>query len=66
MDNVAGELCDVSKVACWQAEKGGGQRLVISEQGKFAGFEEKVEMANGGVSCQEFMVEGGIFGLGGG
>ena len=73
MDNVASKLCYVSKVTLLaggprrrRTEKGGGQRLVISEQGKFAGFEEKAEMANGGVSCQEFTVKGRIFGLGGG
>ena len=56
MNNVAGELDDVSKVALLSGgprrrgtEEGRGSRLVISEQGNFAGLEEKAEMANGGV-----------------
>ena len=73
MDNVAGKLCYVSKVTLLaggprrrRTEKGGGQRLVISEQGKFAGFKEKAEMANRGVGGEEFTVKGGILGFGGG
>ena len=45
-------------------EKGGGQMLVICEQGKLAGFKEETEMADGGVSCKEFTIKGGVLGFG--
>ena len=31
---------------------------MICEKGKFTGFKEKTEMANGGISCKEFTVKG--------
>ena len=36
---------------------------MIGEKGKFAGFKGKSEMVNGGVSCKEFMIKGGVLGL---
>ena len=39
---------------------------MISKKGEFTSFEEKTEMANGGVSCEEFTIKGGVFGFGGG
>ena len=38
---------------------------MISKKVKFTGFEEKTEMAKGGVSCEEFTIKGGVFGFGG-
>ena len=39
---------------------------MICEKGKLPCFEKKTEMANGGISCKEFTIKGGIFGFGGG
>ena len=39
---------------------------MICEKGKITGFEEKTEMANGGISCEEFTIIGGVLGFGGG
>ena len=71
MDNVTSKLCYVSKVTLLaggprrrRTEKGGGQRLVIGEQGEFAGFEEKAEMANGRIGGEELTVKRGILGFG--
>ena len=47
-------------------EKGMGKRFMIGEKGKFSGFKEETEMADRGVSCKEFMIEGGVLGFGGG
>ena len=70
MDNITGEFGDVGKMAClsggpqWRGtEKGLGERLVICEKGKLAGFKEEMEMADCGVSCKEFMIEGGVLGF---
>ena len=37
---------------------------MIGEKGKLTSFEEETEMANGGVSCKEFMIKGGVLGFG--
>ena len=37
---------------------------MIGEKGKFAGFKGETEMANGGVSCKEFTIKGGVLGFG--
>ena len=73
MENVTGEFRDIGKMACLSGgpkqrgiEKGAGKRLMIGEQGKNSGFKEQTEMADGGVSCKEFTIKGGVFGLGGG
>ena len=65
MDNITGKLGDVGKVVSlsrgpWRrrTEKGLGERLMICEQGKFAGFKGESKMANGEVSCKEFMIKG--------
>ena len=47
-------------------EKGVGERLMIGEKGELTGFEEETEMADGGVSCKEFTIKGGVLGFGGG
>ena len=39
---------------------------MICEKGKLTDFKKKLEMANGGVSCKEFTIKGGVFGFGGG
>ena len=39
---------------------------MIVEKGKLTGFKEEREMANGGISCEEFMIKGGVLGFGGG
>ena len=41
-----------------------GERLVICEKGKLAGFKEETKMADCGVSCKEFKIEGGVLGFG--
>ena len=33
---------------------------MIGEKGKLTGFEKETEMANGGVSCEEFMIKGRV------
>ena len=38
---------------------------MIGEEVKFTCLKEKAEMANGGVSCKEFRIKGGVFQLGG-
>ena len=70
-DNVTNEFEDVGNMARLfggqrrrGTEKSMGKRLMIDEQGKNSGFKEKTEMADGGVSCKEFMIKGGVFGLG--
>ena len=47
-------------------EKGVGEGFIISEKSEFSSFKEKTEMADGGIDCKEFRIEGGILGLGGG
>ena len=47
-------------------EQGQGKKLMICEKGKLTCFEEESEMANGGISWEEFTINGGILGLGGG
>ena len=42
---------------------GMGKGLMIGEQGEFSSFKEKTEMAERGIGCKEFMIEGG-FGFG--
>ena len=37
---------------------------MIGEKGELTGFEEKAEMADGGVGSKEFTIKGGIFGFG--
>ena len=37
--------------------------LVVGEEGEFLTLHEETEMADRGVSCKEFFVEGGVFGL---
>ena len=71
VDNIIGKLRDVGEVASlfrgpWRRrkEKGMGERLMIGEQGKFAGFKGESEMGNGGVSCKEFTIKGGVLGFG--
>ena len=71
MDNITGELRDVGKMAHLSGgprrrgtEKGVGERLVICEKGKLAGFKEETKMADCGVSCKEFKIEGGELGFG--
>ena len=70
MDNVTGEFGVVCKMSGGPrrrgTEKSLSKRLMISEQGKNSGFKEKMEMADGGVSCKEFTIEGGVLGFGGG
>ena len=46
-------------------EKGVGERLIIGEKGKLTGYEEETEMVDGGVSCKEFTIKGGVLGFGG-
>ena len=55
-------------MSVWQrgTEKGMGERLLIGEKGKLTCFEEKTKMGNGGVSCNEFTIKGGVLGSGGG
>ena len=52
----------------WQrgTEKGMGERLTICKKGELTGFEEEMKMADGGVSCKEFTIKGGVLGFGGG
>ena len=45
-------------------EKSVGKRLMIGEQVKNSSFKEEMEMADGGESCKEFTIQGGVFGLG--
>ena len=73
MDNITGELGDVGEMACLSGgprrrgkEKGEGERLMIGKKSKLTGFEEEMEMANGGVSCKEFTIKGRVLGFGGG
>ena len=73
VDNITGELRDVGEMLCLsggplrrRTEKGGGERLMIGEKGKLKCFEEETKMANGGVSCKEFTIKGGVLGFGGG
>ena len=73
MDNITSELGNVGKIARLSGgpqrrgtEKGEGERLMIGKEGKLTGFEEESEMANGGVSCKEFTIKGGVLGFGGG
>ena len=47
-------------------EKGVGERFMIGEKGKFVGFKGELEMANGGISCKEFTIKGGVLGFRGG
>ena len=47
-------------------KQGKGKGFMICEKGKFLGFKEKAEMGNGGVSCEEFTIKGGVFQFGGG
>ena len=46
------------------AEKDVGERLMIGEKGKLTSFEEETKMANGGISCKEFMIKGRVLGFG--
>ena len=39
---------------------------MICEKGKLMCFKEESEMANGGISNEEFTIKGGILGFGGG
>ena len=48
------------------AELGVRQGLVVCEKGKFTTLQKKTEVADRGVSCQEFSVKSGVFGFGGG
>ena len=36
---------------------------MISEKGKLTGFEEETEVKDGGVSCKEFTIKGGVLGF---
>ena len=49
-----------------KTEQGLGKGFMISEKDKLRCFEKESEMANGGISCEEFKIKGGILGLGGG
>ena len=73
MDYITGEFGDVGKMARLsggprrrRTEQGRGKRLMICEKGKLTCLEEESEMANGGVSCEEFTIKCRILGLGGG
>ena len=73
MDNITGELGDVGEMGCLSGgpqrrgtEKHVGERSMISEKDKLPCFEEETEMTNGGVSCKEFTIKGGVLGFGGG
>ena len=70
-NNATGEFGDVGEMACLSGrprrrgtEKSLDKRLMIGEQGKNSGFKEKTEMADGGVSCKGFTIEGGVLGFG--
>ena len=41
-------------------EMGMGKGLMIGEQGEFSSFKEKTEMADRGIGCKKFMIEGGF------
>ena len=47
-------------------EKGVGEWFMICEKSEFSSFEEKKEIADGGIGCKEFTIEGGRLGFGGG
>ena len=61
VENVTGEFGDVGEMARWNRKEYG---FMIGEQGKNSGFKEKIGMADGGVSCKEFTIKVGVFGLG--
>ena len=67
MDNITGELkrCRQDGMSVWRttAERY-CERLMICEKGKLTGFEEETEMMDGGVSCKEFTIKGGVLGFG--
>ena len=70
-DNITCKLRDVGEMEVLSggprrrgAEQDLCQGLVICEKGKFTTLQEKTEMADGGVGCQEFSVKGGVFGFG--
>ena len=49
-----------------RTEQGVHQGLVVCEKGKFTTLQKETEMADRGVSCQEFSVKGGVLEFGGG
>ena len=46
-----------------RTEKGMGEGFMIGEMSEFSSFEEKTEMADGGIGAKEFTIEGRIFGF---
>ena len=71
VDYVTGKFGDIDEMACLSGEprrrgteKGVGKGFMIGEKGEFSSFKEKTEMADRGIGCKEFRIEGGILGFG--